>query len=696
MSPACLTKPLVPALLLAVSLALTGCLGTNSGSPEPRATHTDALRGSRIRVEAGPLLERIAVLEDSRWPGQGELAQLAQSDDAVVRKHALRALGRMPFPEEGASVTAALLDGTSDADLACRATAIFALGMRGDASAGDALFQQLDTAEPKLRPRIIEALSRLDMPQLHQPLLILLGDTRPDVQIAAVLATARWSTDAANSKLVDRALVAALLPEENSIAEGDLRWRILFALQQRKSTLARGAFVAALESERELERLYAARGLGWQESDDEIVDALTTTLANEINLNNWRVAVEVIGALERLHAETAQLNLIAALEAKSFHVRARAAQALGTLKLNAGASLPALGRALRDISPTARNAALVSFARLASPEEAWNTVQPAFKSDNSIRRLGAVRAAGVGQSESCFELLVTALDDPDTLVRGTAASLLAAHGERARPHLQKLLSHSDNGMRLAAVVALEADPDPSDMDALIRAYDSTRGDISTEVAFHAILAIAKQRSPKSRATLERALDDSRYFVRRIARQAILDAGASVIDPVSAERPAPREHLSLPAYAYNPIVEVRTTKGVMVFELFPGEAPVHVHNFILLARRGHYNGKRFHRVVSDFVIQGGDYRGDGNGAAPAFGAQLPHEIGARPYERGSLGMPRYEDIDSGGSQFFVTHRPTPRLDGRYTIFGELRSGGAVLDDIEVGDRILGVELVRNTP
>ena len=62
-------------------------------------------------------------------------------------------------------------------------------------------------------------------------------------------------------------------------------------------------------------------------------------------------------------------------------------------------------------------------------------------------------------------------------------------------------------------------------------------------------------------------------------------------------------------------------------------------------------------------------------------------------RGSLGMPRNEDVDSGGSQFFVTHRPTPHLDGRYTVFGELRAGGAVLDSIEVGDRILSVRLLR---
>ena len=73
--------------------------------------------------------------------------------------------------------------------------------------------------------------------------------------------------------------------------------------------------------------------------------------------------------------------------------------------------------------------------------------------------------------------------------------------------------------------------------------------------------------------------------------------------------------------------------------------------------------------------------------PAFAlAALP-----RKYERGSLGMPRGPDVESGGSQLFVTHRPTPHLDGRYTIFGELVAGGEVLDAIDVGDRILEVRV-----
>jgi cyclophilin family peptidyl-prolyl cis-trans isomerase len=142
-----------------------------------------------------------------------------------------------------------------------------------------------------------------------------------------------------------------------------------------------------------------------------------------------------------------------------------------------------------------------------------------------------------------------------------------------------------------------------------------------------------------------------------------------------------------------MVEITTTHGTMSFELFPAEAPIHVYNFMSLVEAGRYDGLTFHRVVPDFVVQGGDYRGDGNGGKPWEGEALRAEFTPRKYTRGSLGMPRNEDPDSGGSQFFVTHLPTPHLDGRYTIFGELRTGGTVLDQIEVGDRILSAHVLH---
>ncbi|MCL4134478.1 UNVERIFIED_CONTAM: hypothetical protein GTU68_025842 [Idotea baltica] len=134
---------------------------------------------------------------------------------------------------------------------------------------------------------------------------------------------------------------------------------------------------------------------------------------------------------------------------------------------------------------------------------------------------------------------------------------------------------------------------------------------------------------------------------------------------------------------------------MTFVLFPDEAPVHVHNFLALARAGHYDGLTFHRVVSAFVVQGGDHRGDGNGGLSWRDDHEPlrAEFNELRYVRGSLGMPRNADPDSGGSQWFVTHLPTPHLDGRYTLFGEMTQGdGDTLDKLMEGDVIRRVTIL----
>jgi cyclophilin family peptidyl-prolyl cis-trans isomerase len=236
-------------------------------------------------------------------------------------------------------------------------------------------------------------------------------------------------------------------------------------------------------------------------------------------------------------------------------------------------------------------------------------------------------------------------------------------------------------------------PDASGLGPLERCYTSSTGDGAPEIRFNVLRNAGKIGGDAAAALVTRGLLDERPFVRRVAREELAKLGREVPD-----LPEPRREpvaLDLPSYGENPWVEIETTKGTLLFELFPGEAPVHVHNLLELARRGHYDGTPFHRVVPDFVIQGGDYRGDGNGGGTWRGREdsLRHEIGPRKYVRGSLGMPRNDDPDSGGSQIFVTHRPTPHLDGRYTILGELREGFDVLDAVEVGDRILAVRRAR---
>jgi len=126
------------------------------------------------------------------------------------------------------------------------------------------------------------------------------------------------------------------------------------------------------------------------------------------------------------------------------------------------------------------------------------------------------------------------------------------------------------------------------------------------------------------------------------------------------------------------------------EFFPADAPKTVENFVTLAKKGFYNGLAFHRVVPDFVVQGGDPKGNGTGGP---GYTIKAEFGKRKHVRGTLAMARSQHPDSAGSQFYITYGPTPHLDGSYTVFGQVTSGMEHVDRIKQGDRMKSVAIVE---
>lgn len=138
--------------------------------------------------------------------------------------------------------------------------------------------------------------------------------------------------------------------------------------------------------------------------------------------------------------------------------------------------------------------------------------------------------------------------------------------------------------------------------------------------------------------------------------------------------------------------IYTTKGQITCELFPDKAPLSVTNFINLAKGGFYNGLTFHRVVPNFVIQGGDPDGTGSGG-PGYTVQA--EIGPL-HKAGALAWARLPDSvnpqkRSSGSQFYITLEAVPYLDGEYTVFGQTISGMDVVKKIKVGDKIEKIEI-----
>jgi peptidylprolyl isomerase len=122
------------------------------------------------------------------------------------------------------------------------------------------------------------------------------------------------------------------------------------------------------------------------------------------------------------------------------------------------------------------------------------------------------------------------------------------------------------------------------------------------------------------------------------------------------------------------------KGRVTIELRPDLAPNHVARIKELTRAGFYNGLKFHRVIEGFMAQTGDPRGDGTGGS---GKKLKAEFNSANFLRGTVGMARANDPDSGDSQFFICFEPAPFLDGKYTIWGQVTSGMEAIDAIKRG-------------
>jgi cyclophilin family peptidyl-prolyl cis-trans isomerase len=147
--------------------------------------------------------------------------------------------------------------------------------------------------------------------------------------------------------------------------------------------------------------------------------------------------------------------------------------------------------------------------------------------------------------------------------------------------------------------------------------------------------------------------------------------------------------------------IETDAGNIKFELLENEAPKTAENFRLLAERGYYNGTIFHRVISSFMIQGGDPNGDGTGGQTASGQPLPNEVNRSSplyqggYRRGLVAMANKGTPETGSSQFFIMHQTYP-LQPNYTVFGRVVEGMDVVDKIATAETTIGSDGQKSRP
>lgn len=132
------------------------------------------------------------------------------------------------------------------------------------------------------------------------------------------------------------------------------------------------------------------------------------------------------------------------------------------------------------------------------------------------------------------------------------------------------------------------------------------------------------------------------------------------------------------------IKLETTRGEIQLELYPEHAPKTVNNFVFLVNEAFYDGITFHRVIDNFMIQGGDPTGSGMGGP---GYKFEDELSSNPLKHGKKVISMANSgLNTNGSQFFITHLPQPHLDGKHTVFGKVIQGEDVIDSIQQGDLI----------
>jgi cyclophilin family peptidyl-prolyl cis-trans isomerase len=316
-------------------------------------------------------------------------------------------------------------------------------------------------------------------------------------------------------------------------------------------------------------------------------------------------------------------------------------------------------------------------------------------------RVAALRGHGDSAGSSAFEAF--ARDADPRVATAAIEALLDVAGPEGIPEhrtlLVELLQSPDIHLRAAVLRGFAMLGDPVTYPALLDAYDRARFDrepAAVLAALDAIAALGRNGNlTPERAFFARFPRSEDPLVRRRAAEYFPDAAlAAWGEPLPVEAfwidARYREHVALwvapPGHpARLPRIRIETEYGPIEALLFGDLAPRTVANFLDLAYFGFFDDLEWPRVVPNFVVQGGDPRGDTYGGP---GYSIRDEINRVRFGTGTLGM-ALDGPDTGGSQFFITLSPQPHLDGDYTVFGEVISGMDILERLLPGDRILSV-------
>ncbi len=686
------TRLLLPVILLALSWSTAPGGGPDSDADRRRDKLRTILRARDLRDGADPLLR-----------------QYLYDRDTLVRLNATLAYGSL----QDTAALQDLLNNLVDAPADVEEAAAFAIGQTGALLGAESLaslehdliWTRLDRTSA--RARLIGEIGKFGTAQGLTDLVLRLGAGRREDRPALLMSIARFAIRRVTTPEATGLALESLLDQPSGA------WNAAYALQRIgdhpriRAEVPR--LIGAARHRDPLVRMQIAALFGKLKGDSTLTEPLVDLARFD---PDWRVRVNAIRALGAFPPDRRiSATLDGLLADENAYIVLAALTVAGSHGVPAGtlpAELEGLVPAIRDLATGRdrghrwqyRSEAAAALARLLGGS-ALPDLRVAAPDEPLLRAglLGALAATG---SKDALGDISARLGDPSPLISRSALEAL---------HLLALQHPADTQLSAASFNASVAALGSGDMavtttaaanlgdslllrresvPALAGALGRLRSPADIEAIQEICRTLGKLGDPRAVGALE-SLRNSGDAPAALAASGALRAitGADPASVAAVRREPLRVDFDFETLEGLPdtiAMVLETNRGEVRLEWYRNAAPFTILSLLKLAEgEGFYRGLLFHRVVPNFVVQGGDPRGDGWGGP---GYALRSEFSPLSYETGTIGIAS-AGKDTEGSQFFITQSPQPHLDGRYTIIGRVVEGMEVVDQIQVGDRILDI-------
>lgn len=462
------------------------------------------------------------------------------------------------------------------------------------------------------------------------------------------------------------------------------------------------------------------------ESNEEIREAIVASMGNmksekirdrlfELLIDpNWRLQVNALQSLSEHSWDNLKEihSLLSAINSKNEHVAMTALKIAGEKAKNEDFKQEILKQVRQILKNSStpervRGQAYVTLASL-NPDEPFETFKKDWYATGPFFRYQMLDVASKLNDKSALLMIIDQMGFDD--IAGTRALEIFVEKWREKIKIEgknnifglyeplfQLLVGGDMAKGCIAANALGdsliANPERIDglWGALLYLGKDTKA--NAEVIAELLHTIGNYKNEDSIPYIFPLVNHKNPMIAQAAREAYQKVGGSKkqFKPITKKTLQSINWEIIDKYGELPIAEIHTEKGIISVELYPQIAPAAVGNFIKLVENGFYNGLFFHRVVSNFVIQTGDPRGDGWGGSKS---EIATEITNKPFVRGSIGMAS-AGKDTETSQFFICHSSQRHLDANYTNFGMVISGMDVTDQIQFGDEIKKITMRKRS-